>query len=143
MSHRPVTIALLAVTVAVSGGAAAAALAGPPAAPTLVPMASSAKANPVVGTVTKLGGSKKLKVQAEGKGKAKTLTAGGELRLGDRVTLGKGVTATLKLTRPKSVTEGTVLVYVTSAKGTSHRSKLTKKGRTTTAVITPVKSSKK
>lgn len=131
MSRRLLVPALLAALAVPAGVTAASAAGDRPSA-----SAAAAKAAPVVGSVTKLGGAKKLQVQVGGKGKLKAIKAGGKLRFGDRLTAGKGTSATLTLTRPKSVAPGTSLVYVSSAKGSSHRSKLTRKGRTTTVVIT-------
>lgn len=92
-------------------------------------------ATAVVGEVTSLSGSKKIKVTPAG-GKAKPLRDGDDLRLGDIIGPGAGVKATLKLTRPSSVPADLELVFVRATDGKEHKVVLDSNGtRTTTVTI--------
>jgi hypothetical protein len=80
------------------------------------PAATAAKTTPkVVGKVTALSGTKKLQVRA-GK-RLRTLHKGDKLTLDQVLVMGKGVKATIILTRPSGVKKGTELIQFTPAKG--------------------------
>lgn len=76
-------------------------------------LAASAKPK-TVGTVTALAGSQDLTRSGQ------RLARGAKLRTGDRIVMGAGVTATLRLDRPKGVSADTDLVKLVDAPGTSH-----------------------
>jgi hypothetical protein len=98
---------------------------------------SAARAKAVVGEVLALGGSERLSVRRASGGSPRTLKTGAKLRLGDHVVMGKGVTATLRLTRPKGVGTDTNLIDLSPATGAKHDVAVSRKGRRTTIKITP------
>jgi hypothetical protein len=85
-----------------------------------------------------LGGSKRLSVRRASGGTPRRLKTAGELRLGDHVVMGSGVTATLRLTRPKGVSTDADLIDLSPVTGTKHDVAVSRKGTRTTVKITPV-----
>jgi hypothetical protein len=101
------------------------------------PATTAARAKPVVGELTELGGSKRLTVRHSSGGATHRLKTGDKLRLGDHVVMGKGVTATLRLTRPKGVDADTDLIDLSPASGAHHDVVIARKGARTTLKISP------
>jgi hypothetical protein len=124
MRTRHVLIACLALVLAVPLGTTA--------------LAGSTKPKPnVVGTVTAIGGTKNVKIRATPTSKAVKAKGGTKLRLGATVIMGKGAKATLRLKRPKTVPKSRALVYVRSARGTTHTSTVTRAAKGILVKIAP------
>jgi hypothetical protein len=95
----------------------------------------SRSASRVVGTVTALGGTKKLQVRA-GK-RLRALHRGDKVTLDQVLVMGKGVKATIRLERPKGVKNGTELIQLTAAKGAKPILRTTVKKGVITVKIAP------
>lgn len=93
---------------------------------------SIAKKSKIVGSVTAVGGSKKLQLK-KGK-KLVTAKKGTKLALGDTLVPGKKLTATITLVRPKSVKAGTELILLKPAKGAKQSILVLRKSTTKTIV---------
>ena len=90
-----------------------------------------AKAKPKsVGTVIAVGGSKKLN------GDGGRLGAGANLTLGEQLVMGKGLTATLQLTKPKGVGDED-LVDLSPAKGAKLDVSVSRQGTKIIVAISP------
>lgn len=93
-----------------------------------------AKAKPKsVGTVIAVGGSKKLK------GDGGRLGDGANLTLGEQLVMGKGLRATLQLTKPKGAGDED-LVDLNPAKGAELDVAVSRKGSTIIVTISPTAS---
>lgn len=82
-----------------------------------------------VGSVVTLGGSKKLTRNGSRLGR------GAKVRLGERLVMGSGLSATLRLTRPKGYEKD--LVDLSPAKGAKLDVKVSRSGATITVTISP------
>ena len=82
---------------------------------------SSAASAKVVGHIVKVGGSKRLQARDTAGGPLHQLKAKDNLTLGETVRMGKGVTATLRVSRPKGVSVSADLIDLVSNSGTIHR----------------------
>lgn len=94
----------------------------------------SPAATPVVGKVTELGGTKRLRVRRGTPGKPSPLRRGASLRLGDVVDPGDGVEALIELAVPSGVSEDTELIYIRPTDGKRHDVRLQRTSPRTTAV---------
>lgn len=103
------------------------------AAPSAVEAAKPKPKPKVVGSVIAIGGSKKLTVNGT------RLAKGTRLVLGQHLVMGKGLTATLQLVRPASVSSSRDLVDLRPVKGARFTVKLSRKGSRITVRITPAK----
>jgi hypothetical protein len=95
------------------------------------------RAKAVVGEVTMLDGSKRLSVQRGGS--PRRLRTGDKLRLGDHVVMGRGVIATLRLTRPKGVSADSDLIELSPADGAENDVSVSRSGARTTIRISPAR----
>jgi hypothetical protein len=94
--------------------------------------AQARKAKPTVGTVTAVSGTKKLS-RAGGV----RLKVGAKLTLGERIVLGKGVSATLRLLRPKGVASDVDLVKLDPVDGAKEDVRVARDGRYIVVTISP------
>jgi hypothetical protein len=87
----------------------------------------------VVGKVVVVGGTKNLKTSATGTatGKLHRVKADEQLTLGQVLVMGRGATATLRVTRPKGVSADLDLVDLKSVTGTPHTVSVTRQGAVT------------
>jgi hypothetical protein len=99
--------------------------------------AGLAKGSAGVGSVTAIGGTKDVRIRATPKGPSRKAKVKTTLRLGATVVMGKGASATLRLTRPAGAPTSRSLVFVTSAKGTKHTSIVSRDGTILVVTITP------
>jgi len=136
--HRPHARLRLAATAATLAGLLAALwlLTGKEQPAGAAPHAVPAAAAKVVGEVTRLAGSERLRVSPARGGRPTALRAGSTLRLGDVVDPGRGVKATIKLQIPRGVPTETELIYVRPTDGRRYDVRLRRTSpRSTTVTI--------
>jgi hypothetical protein len=89
----------------------------------------------VVGKVVAVGGTKNLKTTAGGSGKLHRVKANDTLTLGEVLVIGRGATATLRVSRPAGVSADVNLVDLKSAAGTPHKVLVSRTGAGTVVQI--------
>ncbi|MCY7303297.1 MAG: hypothetical protein LH654_09745 [Thermoleophilia bacterium] len=99
--------------------------------------ASSAASPKVVGQVVAVGGTKRLLVRETPGGPLRQLEASDRLRLGEQVVMGRGVTATLRVSRPAGVSADLDLIELSPVVGTPHRILVSRQGANTVIRIIP------
>lgn len=91
----------------------------------------------VVGKVVAVGGTGGLKAKDDSSGATRRLRVGDTLVAGQQVVMGKGVTATLRLVRPASVSADDDLVLLQPAPGAHSLIAARREGGATIVEITP------
>ena len=97
---------------------------------------SSAASAKVVGHVVKVGGTRRLQTRDTSGAPLHQLKAKDNLVLGETIMMGKGVTAILRVSRPKGVSANADLIDLVSVAGTVHKVIVSRDGADTIIKIT-------